>query len=75
MEITEFDVSLGQLVTRTLSAEEEADLVFIQNRGILDITYNPEDSHEDQITSVVAQYISKGYSQEKAESLAASFVR
>lgn len=75
MEITEFDVLLGQLVTRILSAEEEADLTFIQNRGIVDIIYNHEDSREDQITSVVAQYISKGYSQEEAESLAASFVR
>ena len=74
MEITEFDVSLGQLVTRILSAEEEADLSFIQNRGILDISYNPEDSHEDQIASVIAQYISKGYSQEEAEFLANNLV-
>jgi hypothetical protein len=75
MEITEFDVSLGQLVTRTLSAEEEAELTAINNRGLLSISYSLEDSREDQITSVVAQYISKGYSQEKAESLAANFVR
>ena len=75
MEIIEFDVSLGQLVTRTLSAEEEADLIFIQNRGIFDITYSLQDSREDQVSSVISQYVLKGYSQEEAESLAASFVR
>jgi hypothetical protein len=58
-----------------LSAEEEADLIFIQNRGIFDITYSLQDSREDQVSSVISQYVLKGYSQEEAESLAASFVR
>jgi hypothetical protein len=75
MEITEFDVSLGQLVTRTLSAEEEAELTAINNRGLLSISYSLEDSREDQVSSVISQYVSKGYSQEEAEFLAASLVR
>lgn len=74
MEITEFDVSLNQLVTRILSIEEEEDLLFIQNRGVLDISYDLEDSYEDRLASVVAQYVSKGYSQEEAESKAILFV-
>lgn len=74
MEITEFDVSLGQLVTRTLSAQEEADILAIQNAGLNMISYNVEDTREDKITAVIQQYMSMGYSQAQAADMAEKFV-
>lgn len=74
MEITEFDVSLGQLVTRTLSAEEEADILAIQNAGLKMVSYDIEDTREDKITAVIQQYMDMGYSQAEAASMAEKFV-
>ena len=70
MEITEFDVSQGKLVTRTLSAEEEAEIMAIQNAGLKVFHYSVEDSHQDKINMLVSQYKSAGYSQEESESKA-----
>lgn len=75
MEITEFDVSLGQLVTRTLSAEEEAEIIAIQNAGLKIISYSIEDSYEDKVASVKAQYMEWGHSEEDAEAFAIGFVK
>ena len=75
MEITEFDVSLQQLVTRTLTQEEADMITFAHNKGLNAVKYNIDDTYEDKIASVTAQYIELGYSQEKAEELAVKFVR
>ena len=75
MEITEFDVFLGQLVTRTLSPEEEADILAIQNMGVRVFNYNIEDSYEDKIASVKAQYLAFGYTEEQSQAFAVNFVK
>lgn len=66
MEITEFDVSQGKLITRTLSAEEEAEIMAIQNAGLKMFSYNVEDSYDDKLNMLVSQYESAGYSNEQA---------
>ena len=66
MEITEFDVSQGKLITRTLSAEEEAEIMAIQNAGLKMFRYNVEDSYDDKLNMLVSQYESAGYSNEQA---------
>jgi hypothetical protein len=70
MEITEFDVSQGKLITRTLSAEEEAEIMAIQNAGLKVFNYNVEDSYQDKFNMLVSQYESAGYAKEEAESTA-----
>ena len=66
MEITEFDVSQGKLITRTLSAEEEAEIMAIQNAGLKMFRYNVEDSYDDKLNMLISQYESAGYSNEEA---------
>ena len=66
MEITEFDVSQGKLITRTLSAEEEAEIMAIQNAGLKMFRYNVEDSYDDKLNMLISQYESAGYSNEQA---------
>jgi hypothetical protein len=68
MEITEFDVSQGKLITRTLSAEEEAEIMAIQNAGLKVFSYNVEDAYQDKFNMLVSQYESAGYTREDAES-------
>lgn len=75
MEITEFDVSLGKLVTRTLTAQEEADILAINSMGVINFSYNIEDSYENKIASVKAQYMAIGKTEEEAEAFAINFVR
>jgi hypothetical protein len=70
MEITEFDVSQGKLITRTLSAEEEAEIMAIQNAGLKVFSYNVEDAYQDKFNMLVSQYESAGYTREDAESTA-----
>jgi len=74
MEITEFDVSQGKLVTRTLSAEEEADIMAIQNAGLKMFSYNVEDSYQDKVDMLVSQYESAGYTKEEATDIAKKIV-
>ena len=70
MEITEFDVSQGRLITRTLSVEEESEIIAIQNAGLKVFSYNVEDSYQDKFNMLVSQYESAGYTREEAESTA-----
>ena len=74
MEITEFNVSQGKLVTRTLSAEEEADIMAIQNAGLKMFSYNVEDSYQDKVDMLVSQYESAGYTKEEATDIAKKIV-
>ena len=74
MEITEFDVSQGKLVTRTLSAEEEADIMAIQNAGLKMFSYNVEDSYQDKVDMLVSQYECEGYTKEEATDIAKKIV-
>ena len=74
MEITEFDVSQGKLVTRTLSAEEESEIMAIQNAGLKMFSYNIEDSYQDKINMLSYQYESVGYTEEEAIEIAKKIV-
>ena len=75
MEINEFDVSLGVIVTRLLSEEEASQIVVKNDLENASISYSLDDTYEQKIASVTFQYLARGHSQEEAESLAANFVR
>jgi len=73
MKITEYNVSLQQLVERELT-QEEIDFFNSPTSKGLAVKWNLEDSKQDQILDIVSQYVAKGYSQQEAEFLANNLV-